>query len=96
MSVTVAILLALAALAIGALVGWLLGSRGGEQAKAAVESLRLQLDEVRNERDSNRDAARDLAAVQADARAFEQRLKDLTDSRDALIAQFREVGDRLL
>ncbi len=96
MSVTVAILLAMAALAIGTLFGWLWGSRGGEQAKAAVESLRLQLDEVRNERDSNRDAARDLAAVQADARAFEQRLKDLTDSRDALIAQFREVGDKLL
>ena len=96
MSVTVAILLGLVALAIGALVGWLWGSRGGEQAKAAVESLRLQLDEVRNERDSNRNAARDLAALQADARAFEQRMQDLTDSRDALIAQFREVGDKLL
>ena len=96
MSVTFAILLALAALAIGALIGWLWGGRGGEQAKAAVESLRLQLDEVRNERDSNRNAARDLAALQADARAFEQRMKDLTDSRDALVAQFREVGDKLL
>ena len=96
MSVTVAILLALVALSLGALVGWLWGSRGGEQAKAAVESLRLQLDEVRNERDANRNAARDLAALQADTRAFEQRMKDLTDSRDALVAQFREVGDKLL
>jgi DNA recombination protein RmuC len=95
LSVTV-ILIALVALGIGALVGWLWGSRGGEQAKAAVESLRLQLDEVRNERDANRNAARDLAALQADARAFEQRMKDLTDSRDALVAQFREVGDKLL
>ena len=90
------ILVGLVALAVGALIGWLWGSRGGEQAKAAVESLRLQLDEVRNERDANRDAARDLAALQADARAFEQRMKDLTDSRDALVAQFREVGDKLL
>ena len=96
MSVTFAILLALAALAVGVLIGWLWGGRGGEQAKAAVESLRLQLDEVRNERDANRDAARDLAALQADARAFEQRMKDLTESRDALVAQFREVGDKLL
>jgi DNA recombination protein RmuC len=96
LSVTVAILLALVALGIGALVGWLWGSRGGEQAKAAVESLRLQLDEVRDERDANRNAARDLAALQADTRAFEQRMKDLTDSRDALVAQFREVGDKLL
>ncbi|MEO7654179.1 MAG: DNA recombination protein RmuC [Sphingomicrobium sp.] len=86
----------LAAMAVGALIGWLLGARGGEQARAAVESLRLQLDEVRNERDINRNAARDLAALQADARAFEQRMQDLTDSRDALIAQFREVGDQLL
>ena len=93
---TVALLIALLALGVGALVGWLIGSRGGEQAKAAVESLRMQLDEVRRERDSNRDAARDLAALQADARAFEQRMQDLTDSRDALIAQFREVGDKLL
>jgi DNA recombination protein RmuC len=96
LSVTIAILLALVALGLGALLGWLWGSRGGEQAKAAVESLRLQLDEVRNERDANRNAARDLAALQADTRAFEQRMKDLTDSRDALVAQFREVGDKLL
>ena len=96
MSVTVGLLLVLVALAVGGLVGWLWGSRGGEQAKAAVESLRLQLDEVRNERDANRNAARDLAALQADARAFEQRMKDLTESRDALVAQFREVGDKLL
>ena len=91
-----AILVALVALAVGAVIGWLWGSRGGEQAKAAVDSLRLQLDEVRNERDANRNAARDLAALQADARAFEQRMKDLTESRDALVAQFREVGDKLL
>ena len=90
------ILVAVAALALGAVIGWLLGSRGGEQAKAAVESLRLQLDEVRNERDANRNAARELAALQADARNFEQRMKDLADSRDALVAQFREVGDKLL
>ena len=96
MSATLAILSALVALGLGALLGWLWGSRGGEQAKAAVESLRLQLDEVRNERDANRNAARDLAALQADARAFEQRMKDLTESRDALVAQFREVGDKLL
>jgi DNA recombination protein RmuC len=95
-SLTVAIVLMLAAAAAGALIGWLLGSRGGEQARAAVESLRMQLDEVREERDANRNAARDLAALQADARAFEQRMQDLTDSRDALIAQFREVGDKLL
>lgn len=92
----IVIILVIVALGVGALVGWLWGSRGGEQAKAAVESLRMQLDEVVKERDENRGAATELAALQADARNFEARMKDLQESKDALIAQFREVGDRLL
>src|SRR6188768_981653 len=96
MTTSFAILLALVALAAGGLIGWLVGSRGGEQAKAAVDSLRLQLDEVVKERDSNRAAVTELAALQADARNFEARLKDLQESKDALIKQFREVGDQLL
>ena len=45
------------ALAIGALVGWLVGSRDGAGARQTVESLRLHLDAVVKERDINRDAA---------------------------------------
>src|SRR5690348_6337628 len=94
------VIAAVAALAIGALVGWLLGSREATAAKHTVESLRMQLDGVVKERDevrsANEAASRELAALQADARNFDQRMKDLTDSRDALIAQFREVGDKLL
>jgi DNA recombination protein RmuC len=94
------IIVGIVALALGGLVGWLLGTRGGEQAKAAVDSLRMQLDGVREERDGARSAhevsARELAALQADARNFEARMKDLADSKDALIAQFRSVGDQLL
>ncbi len=90
----------LVALLVGAAVGWLLGSRDGVGARQTVENLRLQLNEVVMERDearTNCDAAsKELAALQADARNFDQRLKDLTDSRDALIAQFRAVGDQLL
>jgi DNA recombination protein RmuC len=99
MDMTAAII-GLIALGVGAVVGWLLGSRGGEQAKAAVDSLRMQLDGVVAERDAARGAqevaARDLATLQADARHFDARMKDLQESKDALIAQFREVGDRLL
>ena len=40
------IIVAVVALALGALIGWLLGSRGGEQGQAAAESLRMQLDGV--------------------------------------------------
>ena len=90
----------LVALLAGAAVGWLLGSREGVGARQTVENLRLQLDAVVKERDdarANCDAAsKELAALQADARNFEQRMKDLAESRDALIAQFRAVGDQLL
>jgi DNA recombination protein RmuC len=92
--------LVLLALAAGGVIGWLLGSRGGEQGKATAEALRLQLDGVRDERDSAREelerVSRDLATHQADARHFESRMKDLAESKDALIRQMREVGDQLL
>ena len=42
------------------LLGWLLGLRGGEQGRATAESLRMQLDEVVKERDSNRRQCRSL------------------------------------
>lgn len=91
-----ALLLALLALAAGALIGWLFGSRSAAGSKPVIDSLRLQLDEVVKERDANRAAVAELAALKADARNFEARLKDLQESKDALIAQFREVGDKLL
>src|SRR5690348_13935912 len=95
-----AIAFALIALIVGAALGWLWASRDGAGAKQTIDNLRLQLDEVVKERDAARancdEASRSLAALQADARNFEQRMKDLTDSKDALIAQFREIGDQLL
>ena len=42
---------------VGALIGWLIGSRDGAGARQTVENLRLQLDEVVKERDANRGAA---------------------------------------
>ena len=90
----------LVALVVGAALGWLWASREAAGAKQTVDSLRLQLDSVVKERDDARahcDAAsREIAGLQADARNFDQRMKDLTESKDALIAQFRAVGDQLL
>ena len=90
----------LVALAVGALIGWLFGSRDGVRAKQAVDSLRLQLDDVVRERDANRGAAEELAAVKAAQgerdRAFEERVAELTAAREALSAQFAEVGGKLL
>lgn len=64
----------------------------GERA-ARAEQLQKLLDAVTCERDGAQQA---LAALQADARNFEARMKDLTESKDALVAQFRSVGDQLL
>ena len=100
MSIGIVVAVVVAALALGALIGWLLGSREGTGAKLTVDNLRMQLDEVVKERDGAREnlnaTSKELAALQADARNFEQRMKDLAESKDALIAQFREVGDKLL
>jgi len=75
-------------------------SRDGVGAKQTVDSLRLQLDEVVKERDANRGAAQELAALKAvqdeRERAFEERLAELTAAREALSAQFAEVGGKLL
>jgi DNA recombination protein RmuC len=87
-------------LLIGAVIAWLYASRESAGAKQTVETLRHQLDGVVKERDEARTncdvASRELAALQADARNFDARMKDLTESKDALIAQFREIGDKLL
>ena len=66
------------ALAIGALIGWLFASRESAGARQTVENLRLQLDEVVKERDANRSAASDLAALRAAQeereKSFEQQI----------------------
>jgi DNA recombination protein RmuC len=64
----------------------------GERASRA-EQLQKLLDAVTGERD---EAQQGLAALQADARNFDQRMKDLAESKDSLIRQMREVGDQLL
>jgi DNA recombination protein RmuC len=94
------LLFVVAALALGALIGWLLGSRDGAGARHTVETLRLQLDELVKERDANRTAANDLAALRAaqDERekGFEARIKELVEAKEALTRQFAEISNKLL
>ena len=94
------IVVALMALAVGGLIGWLIGTRGGEQGKATAESLRMQLDGVVKERDEARvqigPLNAELARLRAESEHFDQRMKDLAANRDALVTQFREIGDQLL
>jgi DNA recombination protein RmuC len=100
MDAVVLIAAVIAGLLLGGVIAWLYASRDAASARQTVDTLRLQLDGVVKERDEARatseSASSELATLRADARNFEQRMKDLAESRDALIAQFRAVGDQLL
>src|SRR3954470_20868508 len=88
------------ALAIGAVSGWLVGSRAAAGARNTVDTLGLQLDEVVKERDSNRDAVTRRAALEASQlereKGFEARIKELIEAKEALSAQFAEISNKLL
>ena len=83
----------LMALAIGGIIGWLLGSRAAAASKQVTESLRRQLDEVVKERDANRTAAQELAAVKA---AQDERDRAHQQQLQALETRFAEVSNKLL
>ena len=95
-----AIAFIIVALAVGAVIGWLIGSKQSAGAKHTLDNLRLQLDEVVKERDANRAAVAELGALKAAQaereRGFEARLAELVAAKDALSAQFAEVGGKLL
>jgi DNA recombination protein RmuC len=88
------------ALVIGAVIGWLAASRSAAAAKEVIESLRSQLDAVSAERDASRQAVQELAALKAAQvereKAFESRMAELREAKDALSAQFSEIGGKLL
>jgi DNA recombination protein RmuC len=88
------------ALAVGGIIGWLIGSRAAAASKQVTESLRLQLDEVVRERDSNRGAVSELAALKAAQeereKAFEQQIAALKEAKEGLSAQFHEIGSKFL
>lgn len=88
------------ALAVGALIGWLYAGREAAGAKQTCDALRLQLDEVVRERDSNRGAAQELAALRAAQeereRSFQQQIEALREAKESLSAQFHEIGGKLL
>ena len=91
-------LLIIAALVAGGIaLGWVLGKgRAGavaEERGRTAEQLRADLAAAAGERDA---AVRELAALQADARNFEARMKELMEAKEALTAQFHEVGAKLL
>src|SRR5579884_2169049 len=94
------LLFVLVTLPVGALIGWLLGSKEAAAARQVTESLRLQLDAVTQERDAARPAIQELAALKAAQqereKAFDARMAELKEAKDALSAQFSKSGGKLL
>jgi DNA recombination protein RmuC len=104
MNIAITVLIAVLTLLAGALIGWLLGGRGAA-ALAAERDLHLEnfkrsitdLDIALRERDSARIAHASLEAQQgARESGFEERLTELREAKDALTAQFSEIGGKLL
>ncbi|HYG47737.1 MAG TPA: DNA recombination protein RmuC [Allosphingosinicella sp.] len=107
-SLILAIILALAA---GAALGWFLGARQAavyrkerddrtedfRKAIADLAGMQEKLDEARQAcADARTECARLSAGQEERERAFEARLTELRESREALSAQFSEIGGRLL
>lgn len=102
------VIFVLVALVIGAILGWFGGSRTAaplrtenqrlrEEGERTAGDLRTALDGVVAERDT---ARQELAGLKASAeereRAFEARLTELREAKEALTAQFSEVGAKML
>ncbi len=105
------IFFAVLTLIAGAVIGWLLGGRGAATLKAERDAVRAErdahlanfkqaardLEAADREREANAVALAALNATRdADGRAHAERIAVLTEARDALAAQFQEVGAKLL
>ena len=98
------IIVAIIALALGALIGWLAGSRSAAAGQGVAESLRLQLDSVRDERDAHARAIEALRTDHGDLTARHAAMVASQEERDrshqqqleALETKFAEVGGKLL
>lgn len=92
------IIVAIVALAIGALIGWLFGSKNAAAAKEVTENLRLQLNAVSEERDVNREATAKLAAMEATQqereRNYQERLEELRNLELKVEGRFGELAGK--
>lgn len=103
-SLILLVLIGFGAAIVGALVGWLVASRRGVADLATARAhadqhdlTRKLLGEVTVERDTAMRALdADRAAAAERERAFEARLAEMMVAKDALAAQFAEVGQKLL
>ena len=101
---TTVIMFVIVALGVGALLGWLLGSRGAAAGQGVADSLRLQLDGVREERDTHARSIDALRTEHSDLNACHAAIVASQEERDrshhqqlaSLETKFAEVGGKLL
>lgn len=107
MDAGISIALAVVALAAGLAIGWLLAARNTaairserdrlDERAGQAEALRKTLDQTARERDlAQRELAAERAAATERTAGFERSMKELREAKEALSAQFNEVGARLL
>ncbi len=104
MSEPLLIIFALAILALGGLIGWLLGGRGAGALKAErdlhLENFRKAITDLEATVCDRDEAKLSLAALEADHKArdeaFEAQMAGLREAKDALASQFSEVGGKIL
>jgi DNA recombination protein RmuC len=96
--------LGLLALALGSLIGWLLGGRSAGALKAErdlhLANFRKAITDLEGTVRERDDAKLSIAALQAEqsarAQAFEAQMTSLQQAKEALTAQFSEIGGKLL
>ncbi len=66
---------------------------GAEERAKAADAVRQELAAIRDDRDARR---AEIARLEAEARGFDARLTELREAKDALAAQFGQVGQKLL
>ena len=89
--------IAIATLIIGLLLGWLLAGRQAGKAAATAESLRMLLNDANEQLGAERARANEATSRVATLEAEQEaQRRALAEAKEALTAQFHEVGEKLL
>ena len=90
-------IIAVAALLLGLVIGWLMGGRSARAGADTVGALRLTLDGVTGERDEARLQLRQVeTSLSERERSFEEQKTALAEAKELLSAHFGEIGQKLL
>lgn len=91
------VLVVVLALLGGIALGWVMGGRVGRAGAETTTQLRAMLDEVVGERDDAKDRlARLETSLEERERGFDEQMRNLAESKEALSAQFGEISQKLL